>query len=110
MALSLNKSITDPVKIADHGVALTGPFGLSLPISDINDLVCTDEDGDGFSKEGQACGPVDCNDSYNMAHPGGFEICANGIDDNCDGQVDENICKNRRICLGEGCPSTIIYE
>src|SRR5262249_32858855 len=44
-----------------------------------------DADGDGFSvREG------DCNDSNAAVHPGATEIC-NSIDDNCNGQIDENV-------------------
>jgi Putative metal-binding motif len=41
-----------------------------------------DRDGDGFTD----CG--DCDDSNPAVHPGATEVC-NGIDDNCNGLVDE---------------------
>jgi hypothetical protein len=42
-----------------------------------------DQDGDGYS----VCGS-DCDDRDDLTHPGAREVC-NGIDDNCDGTVDE---------------------
>ncbi len=58
-----------------------------------------DTDGDGYgdpASELQSCGPVtgyvtdntDCNDGVAAINPGAIEIC-DGIDNNCDGQVDE---------------------
>ena len=32
---------------------------------------------------------VDCDDAKASVHPGAVEICGNGIDDNCNGKVDE---------------------
>jgi hypothetical protein len=45
---------------------------------------CPDQDQDGFS----AC-RGDCNDRNPAIHPGAPEAC-NGIDDNCDGAIDES--------------------
>ncbi len=48
-----------------------------------------DGDGDGFAAcglDGPASG--DCDDDADIVHPGGREICGNGIDDNCNGLVD----------------------
>ena len=42
-----------------------------------------DADGDGFSDA------EDCDDSDASIYPGAEEICGNGVDDNCDDQVDE---------------------
>jgi len=48
---------------------------------------CTDADGDGYCSE--ASGGSDCNDSNPNVHPGRDENCGNGIDDDCDGLVDD---------------------
>ncbi len=60
-----------------------------------------DQDGDGFGSAGnsiQACGQPggyvanasDCDDVYATVNPGAIEVCGNGVDDNCNGQIDEN--------------------
>jgi hypothetical protein len=59
---------------------------------EVEGVVCTDNDGDGYAAEGGRCGEVDCDDSDETVNPGGEEICGDGIDNNCDNVVDEEIC------------------
>lgn len=49
------------------------------------ELQC-DNDEDGF--ENFACGGLDCDDQRPNINPGAEELC-NGIDDNCNGRIDE---------------------
>lgn len=50
--------------------------------------VCTDGDGDGYYAE-EGCGTeVDCDDTNCSIHPGVTESC-DGVDNNCDGNIDE---------------------
>jgi len=50
-----------------------------------------DRDGDGYNKT------VDCNDNDNTINPGAVEVCDDGVDNNCDGQIDEG-CGGGPIC------------
>ena len=82
----------------------TSPTATSAPVTMTVTTVTTfyaDFDGDGYgngaSGVAEACtapaGYVlnnsDCNDDNGSVHPGATEVCGNGIDDDCDGQVDE---------------------
>jgi uncharacterized protein (TIGR02145 family) len=62
--------------------------------------VIPDADGDGYTKV-NPCGigaQNDCNDDNPAIHPGAKEICDNGVDDNCNGKIDEECIKFVTIC------------
>ncbi len=61
--------------------------GKSVPLSEVAGTQSDglqDADGDGFTDD------EDCNDRDATVQPSAMELC-NGIDDNCDGQVDEGV-------------------
>jgi len=61
---------------------------------------CTDADGDGYSVGGISCGDVDCNDKDASVHPRTKELCSDGVDNNCDGNIDckDGSCAEELIC------------
>jgi arylsulfatase A-like enzyme len=56
--------------------------GIDENCDGLDELAMIDEDGDGFYAEN------DCDDNNANIYPGATETC-NGLDDNCDGNIDE---------------------
>jgi len=73
----------DRLAHAEAAVGLTGQDAARVGRDHPTDLL------DGFAVEGGSFGPVDCNDSDASVNPATAEDCTNGVDDNCDGRVDD---------------------
>jgi len=89
-------SLADSEEVTDAtGLRVTqvshDALSVTLLIEDTS-LVCSDGDGDGYGSPGSAAcaagSAADCNDGNPARHPGAVENC-NGVDDNCDGAIDE---------------------
>ena len=73
----------DATEVCDNGIDDNCDRLIDLWDSDC----CDDADGDGFTDE--ACGGPDCDDSDPTANPGMQEIQGDGVDNDCDGTIDE---------------------
>ncbi len=69
------------------GVRVTDPVDGSRTASVAFSVIPTDGDGDGWIAAGD--GGADCNDADFAINPAQLELC-NGIDDDCDGEIDED--------------------
>ena len=65
---------------------------------------CRDNDKDGYSPEGGACGPIDCKDGNARINPGVQERCNNQIDDDCNGLTDGS----DPACAGKDCVGQLV--
>ena len=74
-------------------VAIAYPGACTSPI------ICTDDDQDGYSPVGDACGPVDCNDRNPSINPG--VVCTTDYRPVCgaDGQTYSNACEAKQACV-----------
>ena len=68
-----------------------------------NGVCCVDEDGDRYGR-GDGCVGSDCDDSNPEIHPGAEDVC-DGVDNDCDGGVDNDpdACGLCRRCVDGAC-------
>ncbi len=88
-------TVTDSLGVADPT-----PESRTIQVADVPPVCSLDGDGDGFYLEGGGCGPIDCNDMDAGVNPGAAEDCSDGIDNNCNGLVDDE------DPVAVGCPVT----
>jgi len=70
-------------------------------VADILRLMRTLPDADGDSYTKVSAGGTDCDDSDPLVHPGATEVC-NGLDDDCDGQIDNGLGSQGPCAVGVG--------
>jgi PKD repeat protein len=69
---------------------------------------CLDADGDKYSPDGGVCGPADCDDGDPTVSPGAPEVCGDGIDNDCDFQVDDADAEcDGTDCIGALLPASV---
>lgn len=76
---SIDTADTGTVETGDTAVDTSTPIDTAIDTS----VVTVDNDGDSYAED------VDCDDTDASVNPGAIEAC-NGVDDNCDGTVDES--------------------
>ena len=74
-------------------------------------ISCIDADGDGYFSTAGCGTAVDCNDGNAGVYPGAPEICADGIDQDCDGADDPCMSVSpQSVEVAVGSPATLTIQ
>ncbi|BBO79039.1 hypothetical protein DSCW_64560 [Desulfosarcina widdelii] len=109
------------LKITIYGSTLA----ISTNVSAVKPPLVCDADGDSYESDNKKCGGNDCDDSNPNVYPNANELC-DGLDNDCDGIVDENCPEppaeptrcdqdadgydaDSRSCKGDDCDDTNPY-
>ena len=94
--------------VDEYGEPAFNPYSIDLGPGDrtLTIAACTDSDNDGYSPDGGDCGLVDCNDNDATVYPGADDSQCDGVDNNCDGAVDEGYVSVATSCGVGECVST----
>ena len=93
--------IPDPNETVTTSVLITASTGDSSVVSNnVSLTVSNDIDGDGFIADTH--GGLDCNDNADNINPNAAEACFDGVDNNCDGTVDEGCTSSSSGSSGGG--------
>jgi hypothetical protein len=84
-----------PSEKTSHEIRVDLSSGGDTYVKTTGFYVCDDSDDDGYCEE-----TLDCNDLVASINPGAEEVC-NGVDDNCNGEVDETFWGQGKV--GQGC-------
>ncbi len=91
--------MSEAFRDCDDGDAAVHPGGMEVADGKDNDcdgrtdygLPGVDHDGDGFPGLNAQNVPVDCDDDEALVNPNAIEVPGDSVDNNCNGQVDEEI-------------------
>ncbi len=98
ISLCSNFCATDQDCVGGFECVLLPGTGSDRNSACLADDFCLDEDEDGYGI-GPGCEGADCDDTLTTVHVNAPELC-NGDDDDCDGEIDDNI-----VSSGDACDS-----